>query len=249
MRIVTWNVNGVRAREREVLELVATARPDVVALQEIKSSPEDLPPGLGGLLGLPDYASRWHGRGGYSGVSLHLRKATFGAAPVFSHPAFDRDARVVVAACGGATFASVYVPNGGKDYADKLRFLRELAEWTGTLRGAEAAVCGDLNVTRGDADVHESERDARAIGQRADERALFERMLAAGLVDVGRALAPEGARLYTWWPYWSGARASGVGWRIDYVAATPPFAAKARRVEVLRGFGTSDHAPLVVDFA
>lgn len=91
MRVITWNVNGIRAREREVLELASRHGPDVLCLQEIKSSPEQLPPGLGGLVGLPEFTSFWHGKGGYSGVSIHLRKASFAEPVKFSHPSFDHE--------------------------------------------------------------------------------------------------------------------------------------------------------------
>jgi exodeoxyribonuclease-3 len=246
VKIITWNVNGVRAREREVIELVDKHAPDVLCMQEIKSSPEQLPPGLGGLMGLPAYASFWHGKGGYSGVSVHLRKSSFVERPSFSHPSFDHEMRVVEATCAGMSFVSMYVPNGGKDFPAKMNFLRELAVWAD--KRTSTIVCGDMNVARSDIDVTKEDRNPRTIGQRPDERELFERFFAAGFVDVGRKLAPDDDTLFTWWPYWDDARKRNVGWRLDLVSATPDLAAKARRAQVLRDFGTSDHAPVLVDF-
>jgi exodeoxyribonuclease-3 len=246
VRIITWNVNGVRARERDVLELVAKHAPDVLCMQEIKSSPDQLPPGLGGLIGLPDYASRWHGEGGYSGVSIHLRRSTF-TDPKFSHPSFDLEHRVVEASANGIRFVSMYLPNGGKDFPAKMKFLRELASWAHAVE-RPVILCGDLNVARAEIDVHPSERNARTIGQRADERELFEKFFAEGFVDLGRKLAPDDDGLFTWWPYWNEQRQRNVGWRLDYVCATDPLAGKARRAQVLRDFGGSDHAPVVLDF-
>ncbi len=248
MRVITWNVNGVRAREREVLELVQKHKPDVLCMQEIKSSPEQLPPGLGGLIGLPELTSFWHGKGGYSGVSVHLRKASFAEPVKFSHPSFDHETRVVEASCGAMSFVSMYLPNGGKDFAAKMDFLRALAPWAKAQRERPTIVCGDMNVARTEMDVHISERNARTIGQRPDERELFERFFAEGFVDVGRKLAPDDDALFTWWPYWANARKKNVGWRLDYVSATEALAAKACRAEVLRDFGASDHAPVIVDF-
>ena len=247
MRIITWNVNGVRAREAEVLELLEERRPDVLCMQEIKATPEQLPPGLGGLMGMPEFHSFWHGKGGYSGVSLHLRKSVF-ARPTFSHPSFDHEARVVEATVGEVSFVSMYLPNGGKDFEQKMDFLRELGAWAKSLARRKVLLCGDMNVTRAEIDVHESQRNARAVGQRADERALFEQVFAAGLVDVGRALAPDDDAMFTWWAYWNDARKRNVGWRLDYVIASPELAEKARSCAVLRDFGASDHAPVVVDF-
>jgi exodeoxyribonuclease-3 len=86
------------------------------------------------------------------------------------------------------------------------------------------------------------------IGQRREERELFEQMIAAGLVDVGRKLAPDDERLFSWWPYWRQARERNLGWRIDYVLSTRALAERAIEGGVRRDVGTSDHAPVVVSF-
>ena len=97
-------------------------------------------------------------------------------------------------------------------------------------------------------DVHKSQRKPGQIGQRAEERELFEKFLSAGLVDVVRKLAPDQKDLYTWWPYWRGLREKNEGWRIDYVITNEEMAARAKEFRSRREFGTSDHAPLVVTF-
>lgn len=246
MEIATWNVNGIRSRHSEVVAWVAQRRPDVLCLQELKASPEQVPERL---TTLSEYWSFWHGRrGGYSGVSLHLRRETFAKAPAFTHPAFDRETRVVQAELGDTLVASVYVPNGGKDYPAKLAFLAELAEYVAARQaeGRQVVLCGDLNVAHEERDVHPAQRDERQIGQRADERALFAALLASGLVDVGRRLLPDDERYFTWWPFWRNARARNLGWRLDYVLASPSVAERAVSTEVQREVGTSDHAPVVV---
>ena len=249
MKVATWNVNGIRARMEQVAAWLETEQPDVLCLQEIKASPDQLEDTL---FALSAYTSYWHGaKGGYSGVSVHLRRGAFPEPPAFSHPSFDAENRIVVATLGDALFASVYVPNGGKDYAAKMTFLEALAAWTRETcaAGKKLVVCGDLNVARDDIDVHPSQRKADAIGQRPEERALFAKMLEGGLVDVGRALAPEDDRLFSWWPYWRQARERNLGWRIDYVLASRALAAKATECAVRRAVGTSDHAPVVAVFA
>jgi exodeoxyribonuclease III len=248
VKVTTWNVNGIRARHAEVVALAAAERPDVMCLQEIKATPEQVPERL---TSLGEFWSIWHGAaGGYSGVSLHLRRERFPARPAFRHPSFDHEARIVEVEVADTVMASVYVPNGGKDYPAKLRFLIELAAHAAALRQAGKSVlfCGDLNVARSVVDVHPSQRNSELIGQRPDERALFEALLAAELVDVDRELHPDEDRRFTWWPMWAGARAGNVGWRIDYVLASPELAARARRGTLVRHHGTSDHAPLSVDF-
>jgi exodeoxyribonuclease-3 len=249
MKIATWNVNGIRARESQFVEWVREAWPDVVCLQEIKATTEQLSESL---TMLPEYWNYWHGsKGGYSGVSLHFRKASFPVRPSFGHPDFDMESRVVEGRVeGGLTVASVYVPNGGKDYTAKLQFLDKMRGYVerAVAAGGPLVVCGDLNVARADIDVHPKERKAGAIGQRPDERALFERVLACGLEDVGRALDPHNAELFTWWPPWRGLRQKNQGWRIDYVLASSGRGLRATECRVFADRGTSDHAPVVAVF-
>jgi len=247
MKLATWNVNGIRAREAQVAEWLAAERPDVACLQEIKAAPEQVP----GLLAAPaEYWAYWHGAGPYSGVALLVRRDLAPARPAFQHPPFDFEQRIVAAEVAGVTVASVYVPNGGKDYAAKLRFLEALCGFAEAERaaGRALAICGDLNVTRADLDVHEKERKPGAIGQRPDERALLERLVAAGLADVHRALHPGEEGLFTWWPPWRSMRQRNIGWRIDYVLAAERLAARASACAAARELGTSDHAPLVATF-
>jgi exodeoxyribonuclease-3 len=150
----------------------------------------------------------------------------------------------------GATVASVYVPNGGKDYAAKLRFLEAMERWAGeaAAAGRTLVVAGDLNVARTDLDVHAKERKAGVVGQRDDERGLLEALVGQGLVDVGRAADPANDGLFTYWAPWRNFRQRNIGWRIDYVLASAPLAARSRRCSVLADFGTSDHAPVVAEF-
>jgi exodeoxyribonuclease III len=243
VKIATWNVNGIRAREAQLCDWLERDQPDVVCLQELKAEPEQIP----ARCSLADYYVFWHGRRAYSGVSLHLRKSLFEAEPQFSHPHFDMESRIVQAELGNVVFASVYVPNGGKDYAAKLAFLEALAVWAKTLHdeGRDVVLCGDINIARADVDVHPKERKEGVIGQRPEERVLFEKLLGEHLVDVGRALAPNQEGLYTWWPPWRNMRERNIGWRIDYILAAPSLASRASSCKVLRDIGTSDHAPVI----
>jgi exodeoxyribonuclease-3 len=261
MKIATWNVNGIRARHREMVQWAAVERPDVLCLQELKATPEQIPDPL---YTLPDYFSLWHGGPkGYSGVSLHVRRDFVRERPVFEHPPFDHENRMVsarLATAHGRTgptgpialrVVSVYVPNGGKDYPAKLSFLRELEAYVAAVQadGEMLVVCGDLNVARSEMDVHPKERKAGAIGQRVEERQLIEKLLErGGLVDVGRALAPDDDSLFTWWAPWRNMRERNIGWRLDYVLASGSLAARASSCASRREVGTSDHGPVVAEF-
>src|SRR4051812_45716436 len=120
MKIATWNVNGIRARHEQVRAWIAADLPDVVCLQEIKAAPHQIPDGLAELDG---YWCYWHGTKGYSGVGLLVRQSFCPEPPQFTHPEFDMESRIVTAQIGNVTVASIYVPNGGKDFPAKMRFL------------------------------------------------------------------------------------------------------------------------------
>ena len=247
LKIATWNVNGIRARQTQVLEWVQRERPDVVCLQELKSTVAQVPAALCELQG---YRCYWHGERAYSGVGLHIRRDAFAREPVFNHPGFDFETRVVTAQLDSFLFASVYVPNGGKDFPAKMQFLRQMEEFVAAARAdnLRLVLCGDLNIARTERDVHPKERNPIAVGQRPEEREILERILAQGLTDVGRALDPDNDNLFTWWAPWRNMRARNIGWRLDYILASEALAAKAIRCAAFREIGTSDHAPVIAEF-
>ena len=243
MKIATWNVNGIRARAAQLCDWLTRDKPDVVCLQELKAESVQIPKACK----LPEYHVYWHCMRAYSGVSLHIRAEICPATPAFKHPEFDMEARIVQAQLGNLVLASVYVPNGGKDYPAKLRFMQSLIAWVGRLHaeGRELVLCGDINIARTEMDVHPRERKP-VIGQLPEERALFERMLGEHLVDVGRAMAPDNPNLFTWWAPWRNMRQRNIGWRLDYVLASRSIAARATSCTVLAEVGTSDHAPVIM---
>ena len=244
MKVATWNVNGIRAREAQLCDWLERDRPDIVCLQELKATPEQIP----ARCSHADYHVYWHGMRAYSGVSLHVSKALHGEVPVFAHPGFDMESRIVTVTLGSLVIASVYVPNGGKDYAAKLDFFTNLAAWaTGVHEsGRDLVVCGDLNIAHADIDVHPRERKTGVIGQRPEERELFDRLLGGHIVDVGRALHPDDEAMFSWWPPWRNMRQRNIGWRIDYILASRSIADHASDCVVLADVGTSDHAPVVM---
>ena len=243
MKVATWNVNGIRARAAQLCEWVAQERPDVLCLQELKAEPSQIPEECK----LADYHVFWHGLRAYSGVSLHIRKE-FSEGVVFTHPDFDMESRIVTAQIGNVVFASIYVPNGGKDFLAKIQFLRKLGAWARQLHGEgrELVLCGDLNVAHKDIDVHPKERKPGIIGQRPDEREFFDELLSDRLIDVCRARNPDNAEVFSWWAPWRNMRQRNIGWRIDYILASPSIASRAGHCNVRTQIGTSDHAPVVM---
>jgi exodeoxyribonuclease-3 len=247
VKIATWNVNGIRARQTEVLSFIEREQPDVLCLQEIKASIDQLPVWLSDVDG---YWCYWHGGKGYSGVGLHVKRPADAERPLFEHPAFDYEHRIVTVRLPPATVASIYAPNGGKDFPAKMRFLEALDAFAAEFEasGLPLVLCGDLNVARTDLDVHPKERKPRAIGQLPEERALIERIVGRGLVDVHRRLQPDNPDLFTWWAPWRNLKQRNIGWRLDYVLASASLDARAISCSVQREFGTSDHGPVVAVF-
>jgi exodeoxyribonuclease III len=246
-KLATWNVNGIRARQADVEHFIEREQPDVLCLQEIKASIDQLPVWLCDLEG---YWCYWHGGKGYSGVALHVRSTTLSERPAFHHPEFDYEHRIVTVRLPQATIASIYVPNGGRDFPAKMRFLEALDTYAAEFQaaGLPLVLCGDLNVARTEMDVHPKERRPLAIGQLPEERALIDSIVGRGLVDVHRRIDPDNAELFTWWAPWRNMKQRNIGWRLDYVLASTSIAERAISCVVQRDVGTSDHGPVVAVF-
>lgn len=247
MKLATWNVNGIRARQAQLHEWLTRERPDVLCLQEIKATADQIPTALFEMEG---YCCYWHGGKGYSGVALLVNTELSTERPTFTHPDFDHEHRIVTAEIAGLTIASIYVPNGGKDFPAKMAFLQAMDAYASSLESAQRplVMCGDLNVTLTERDVHPKERKPRAIGQLPEERALLTQIISRGLVDVGRSLDPDNDGLFTWWAPWRSMRERNIGWRLDYMLASTAVAQRAVTCTVQREFGTSDHAPVIGTF-
>lgn len=247
MKITSWNVNGIRARTAEVLAYIEREAPDVICLQELKATVDQIPASLGAL---PSYWWYWHGNKAYSGVAIGVKKTFAAETPTFFHPDFDMESRIVLARVGPVTVASVYVPNGGKDLAAKMRFLEAIDAFAleAQIRDQPLILCGDFNVAHTDRDVHPKERKPGIVGQLPEERALIDRVISRGLVDLGRTLDPDNDNHFTWWAPWRNLRQRNIGWRIDYIFATAAVATRAAACTPFREVGTSDHAPVQAIF-
>ena len=245
MKIATWNVNGIRARHSQFAEWAASAQPDVICLQEIKAKIEQVPQ----TCSPEGYTCYWHGAGGYSGVALHVRES-FAAKVEFTHPSFDHENRIVQAHIEDTVFTSVYVPNGGKDFEAKISFINSMIDYVADIhrRGLKLVMSGDMNIARTERDVHPKERKPRSIGQLPEERALLEKLIAQGLVDVGRAMNPDDENYFTWWAPWRNMKERNIGWRLDYILASEELAKRATSCPVFREVGTSDHGPVMATF-
>ena len=256
VRIATWNVNSLKARQDRVEVLLASVRPDVLCLQETKVADDAFPALAFAGLG---YESVAHGEGRWNGVALLSRVGVEDVVDGFAPGlAADDEARLLTATCGGVRVATVYVPNGrlvgSEHYAHKLA-------WLGRLRchlervadpGGDVLVCGDFNVAPDDRDVWDPAMCNGGTHVSPPEREALADICGWGLTDVFRTRYDDD-RLFTWWDYRAGAFHKHQGMRIDLLLAS---ASLARRLDWIlvdrnarKGTAPSDHAPVVAEFA
>jgi len=254
LRILSWNVNGLRAcAAKGFSRFLARSGAVVVGVQEVRARPEDLPRTV--------RAPRdWHvtfspaERRGYSGVALFSRMAPDRVETALGEVRFDVEGRLLVAWFGRLVVANAYFPNGSGKERDngrvpfKLAFYRALFDRLTRLRrgGARVLLMGDLNTAHREVDLARPRENAKTSGFLPEERAEVDRWLAAGWVDTFRRFEKGGGH-YSWWSQRQGARARNVGWRIDHVfasAAAVPFVRSAFLLPEVRG---SDHCPVGVE--
>lgn len=253
MRVITLNVNGIRAAERKGLaRWLARIEPwDVVCLQEVKAHDDDVPRSL-----RAPRRSRaaFHAaeRKGYSGVGVYARgEPSFSAG--FGSAEFDAEGRYLRADFRDLTVVSLYLPSGSSGphrQASKFRFLAEFLPHLAHLRasGREIILCGDWNIAHRNIDLTNWRSNQKNSGFLPEERAWLTRVFdELGFVDVFRRIDPRPEQ-YTWWSNRGEAWAKNVGWRIDYQIATPGIASRAHAASIYKNRRFSDHAPLVIDY-
>jgi len=255
LRVVTWNVNGLRACARKGFRRwLGRCGADLVAVQEVRAFPEQLPEDVRAPAGWHT-AFAWAERPGYSGVGLFARLPPDRVETRLGRRRFDVEGRLQIARFGRLAVVNAYFPKGSGTRRDnsrvpyKLAFYRAVFERAQRLRraGLRVLVLGDFNTAHREIDLARPRDNRRNSGFLPEERAEIDRWLAAGWVDAFRALHPDQAGHYTWWRQWGGARERNVGWRIDYVLASPAAMRYLRGAFLWPRVWGSDHCPAGVD--
>jgi len=258
MRLITWNINSVRARTGIVEQLVREYQPDVLCLQETKVQDHMFPEKFFAEIGLPHLAV--HGQKSHHGV------ATASKLPIADQYKIDwcqmGDARHVAIKLEGApTIHNFYVPAGGDEpdpevndkFAHKLKFLEEMTDWSADL-AEDSILVGDLNIAPHPDDVWDHKKLLKVVSHTPVETdGMLKLMEAHDWVDVMREHTPLPEKLYSWWSYrardWS---AADKGRRLDHIWTSPALKGKTVHMEVIRDARgwekPSDHAPVLVDF-
>jgi len=272
MRIATWNINSLKARQERVEQWLAQREPDVLLMQETKLSDEAAPEMAFRMAG---YGLLHHGAGRWNGVAIASRVGiadavtNFGDGPVRRSPGPEAagesveasvnpsdEARMASAVCGGIRFVSIYAPNGRAldtpFYRAKLAWFDRLARWLQDAcdPAGPLVIGGDFNVAPEDIDVYDVAAFTNSTHVSLPEREAMTRLRDWGLVDAYRLHHPEGGK-YSWWDYRAGNFHKGLGMRIDHMYVTRPVADRCIAAEIDRdarkGKLPSDHAPVYID--
>lgn len=255
MKLVTWNLNSIRARTERLLLWLDRERPDIVCLQETKVEDAGFPQEP---LRRAGYEVAMFGQRSYNGVAILSTAPLADVTRGFGDDVADTEARVIAATTHGVRVVCLYVPNGqdltSEKYPYKLAWfdrLRAYLDRTAT-PADDLVVCGDMNVTADDRDVWSPDKWRDQIHCSPAEREALERVRAFGLVDVFREHHPEGG-VYSWWDYRGVSFFKDQGLRIDHILATAPLVARCTGCTIDRtarkGQDASDHAPVIAVFA
>ena len=254
MKIISWNINGIRAIERkgELQNLINNEDPDVLFLQEIKANKEQLSEYL---TQNTDYMQSYHSaeKKGYSGVGVWLKKKFF-KEPIITTgmPNWsDTEGRIIQYSYNNIYMLGIYFPNGGKSedaWKEKLVFYDHFLAHINQLRqeGWKIIFCGDLNVAHQEIDLARPKANEKNVGFRPEERKKIDALIHHNWVDVFRYKYPSEIS-YTWWDMPSRARERNVGWRIDYFFVDKTLIKNLRKIEHLNQQMGSDHCPVVLD--
>ncbi len=248
MKIITWNVNGIRAAlGKNALDWAFAQNPDSLCLQEVKAREEQLNAEQRAALKLP-YV--WHAaeRAGYSGVATFFKQPPQEIQIGVGDPKFDVEGRVIQTKFEGIRLFNVYFPNGqrGAERVQyKLEFYERLLRLCDELhrRGEQIILTGDFNTAHQPIDLKNPQENQTTSGFLPAERAWVEKYLQSGFVDVYRRLYPERVQ-YTWWTYRMAARQRGIGWRIDYFLVSESLTPLVEDVVIHEDTPGSDHCPV-----
>ena len=248
MKIISWNINGIRAAEKKgLVAYLQASDADVVCLQETKAQPDQLPPTL---LSVPDYQVWFNGaeRKGYSGTAAYCRRPPVSVATGFGIPEFDTEGRTQILDFQDILLYNIYFPNGGSgperlDY--KMRFYA--AFHTHVLAhvaaGRSVVVCGDVNTAHREIDLARPKENSTVSGFLPQERAFLDLFTTSGFIDTFRLFHQEGSQ-YTWWDQKTRARDRNVGWRIDYFYVSADLLPRIKDAFIQPEIQGSDHCPI-----
>jgi len=251
-RIITWNVNGIRAcYEKTLPEFIAKAKPDVLCLQETKAHFDQVELEIQTLNFKNSFWSSAEKKG-YSGVATFLNYKPINVIKGIDCPAYDKEGRIVWTQHQYFDLYNIYFPNGSSGverHLFKQKFLADLKKHLAfeIKRGRDIIVVGDYNIAHKEQDVYAPKAMMNESGFLPEERQWFDEFLALGFVDAFRHFYPEAQNIYSWWSYKDNARQKNNGWRIDYICVTKNLIKNLKSCQILDQQDGSDHCPVQID--
>jgi exodeoxyribonuclease-3 len=250
MKILSWNVNGIRAVEKKgFIEYVKNSGYDLIGLQETKAEPSQLSEELLNIDGYKSYFMSAQKKG-YSGVAIYTKVEPLEISDMgFSE--FDSEGRVIIAKFPEFTFINAYFPNSqdaGKRIDYKVDFCETMLKLCNerVARGENIVLCGDYNIAHTEIDLARPKQNEGNPGYLPEERSFMTKFLEAGYVDTFRHFRPTEVK-YSWWSYRMMARSKNIGWRIDYHCVNKDFIDRVVDVEILNEVEGSDHCPVYIE--
>ncbi|MBO4885905.1 MAG: exodeoxyribonuclease III [Clostridia bacterium] len=250
MKLISWNVNGLRAcAGKGFFESVAALDADVIALQETKIQEGQFDAGIEGYHAYFNYAEKK----GYSGTALYSRveplKVSFGMG-IEEH---DREGRIITAEYGDFILVTCYTPNSQRELARldyRMRWEADFRRWLREMDAAKPVIlCGDLNVAHQEIDLKNPASNHMNAGFTDQERAAFTELLSGGFIDSFRCLHPDETGAYSWWSYIGHARDRNTGWRIDYFVVSEKLRDRIAGAVIHNEIFGSDHCPVELTLA
>ncbi|MDO8524595.1 MAG: exodeoxyribonuclease III [bacterium] len=253
MRIVSWNINGIRAIDKKgaLKKIIEQESSDILCLQEIKAGAEQIPE----MSYMSNYLSYYNSadKAGYSGVAVYCKEKSLDVDNKIGLPEFDKEGRVLRLQFEQFTLYNFYFVNGGKSQEAFDLKLKAYDHLTAYLkkeldRGEKIVLVGDFNVAHQEIDIARPKANEKNVGFTKEERQKITNLLEAGFVDTFRVFNQEGGH-YTWWRPFANARANNVGWRIDYVFVSKNLKKDLSSAFILPHIFGSDHCPAGIDIS
>ena len=250
MKLISWNVNGIRAvLKKDFAEWFAAEQPDILCLQETKARPEqvDLPFEFAG------YHQYWNSaeKAGYSGTLILSKEEPLNVTNGIGIDEHDNEGRVITAEYPDYFLVTVYTPNaqnGLKRLDYRLSWDRDFLAYLKHLERTKPVVfCGDLNVAHQEIDLARPKGNHKNAGFSPQERQSFDNILASDFTDTFRHFHPDTTEAYSWWSYRAGARTKNVGWRIDYFCVSNSLIDSLKNAWILSDVLGSDHCPVAIE--
>jgi len=249
MKIISWNVNGLRAVHRKgFLDWLKKNKADVVCLQEIKAEADKVPAELQNPAGYFSFYNPAQ-KPGYSGTAVFTKQKPLKVINKMGLTRFDNEGRILRLDYSNFILINLYLPHGGRGKENlgyKLEAYKYLFGYLGKIKNKPVVLIGDFNVAHREIDLARPKQNQKNIMFTPEERAQIDRLLKSGFVDTFRKFHPNEQK-FTWWPYFANARQRNLGWRIDYAFVSGKLSPKLKGAEILTDVMGSDHCPIEIE--